>query len=51
MEACVYGARIFGDVSDPDSEISRQSAAKGARTPLGHLGTRPRVRYAGRGVR
>jgi DMSO reductase iron-sulfur subunit len=51
VEACVYGARVFGDVTDPDSEISRQSAAKGAQAPLAHLGTRPRVRYAGRRVR
>lgn len=47
VEACVYGARIFGDLNDPESEISRKSAAKLAHPLLPELGAQPAVRYAG----
>jgi len=51
VDACVYGARIFGDINDPESEISKLSAAKGARALLPELRAKPAVRYAGRQVR
>ncbi len=51
VEACVYGARIFGDVNDPESEVSRLSVAKHAQPLLPELGAKPAVRYAGRKVR
>lgn len=48
--ACVIGcptdARIFGDVNDPNSEISKAIKAKGGKRFLDELGTKPFVYYA-----
>ena len=33
VEACLTGCRIFGDLDDPESAISKELAATGA-TPL-----------------
>ena len=47
--ACVQGcpskALVFGDLADPESEVSRQSRAPGGRKLLGDLGTAPKVTY------
>jgi len=47
VEVCVGRARIFGDLSDPNSDVSRMLAEKGpnAVRRLEHLGTEPRVYY------
>jgi len=49
VETCVGGARIFGDLNDPDSEIRRRlTAAQGeVRTLKPEHGTRPNVYYVG----
>ena len=49
VETCVGGARIFGDINDPKSEISRQlKAAEGqTRVLKPEAGTTPRVFYIG----
>lgn len=44
VEACPTGARIFGDLDDPDSEISRELARTGAAPIAGDL-TRAKVFY------
>jgi molybdopterin-containing oxidoreductase family iron-sulfur binding subunit len=46
VEACVWGARIFGDLNDPDSEISRAIARKRGETLLPEQGTEPAVYYS-----
>lgn len=48
VEACVYGARVFGDLNDPNSEISRLIAQKKGKVLLPEHGTEPSVFYAGR---
>lgn len=46
VEVCVGWARIFGDLDDPNSEISRYLREKGgAFRLLEDLGTKPRVYY------
>ena len=50
VEACRQaggGALVFGDLNDPDSEISRLVAAKQARGLREDLGTHPKVYYIG----
>lgn len=49
VETCVGGARIFGDLNDPDGELRRQlDAAKDELKVLKpELGTEPRVFYVG----
>lgn len=45
---CVTGARIFGDLNDADSEISKKLAAAGTtEVLLPDLGMEPSVRYIG----
>ncbi|ROR34265.1 4Fe-4S dicluster domain-containing protein [Inmirania thermothiophila] len=43
--ACPTGARIFGDIHDPDSEASRAIRAHGGYTLMPELGTRPANHY------
>ncbi len=44
VEACLTGARLFGDLDDPDSEISREIIATGAQPLKGDL-TKAKVYY------
>lgn len=45
QEACPTQAIVFGDLSDPQSEVSKRFADPRAYQALEELGTRPRVRY------
>lgn len=45
VEACPAEARIFGLISDPNSEISRLIAAKHAQPLFPQFGTKPSVYY------
>lgn len=44
VEACLTGARIFGDLDDPDSEIVREIARTGASPIAGDL-TQSKIYY------
>jgi molybdopterin-containing oxidoreductase family iron-sulfur binding subunit len=45
VEACPAGARIFGDLNNPSSELSRAVEQQGGRQLLGELGTQASVFY------
>ena len=45
QQACPSGALVFGDVNDPESEVSRRKAEPLDYALLGELGTRPRTTY------
>ena len=45
VNACVYGARMFGDVGDPNSNVSRLISEKRAYTLHPEQGTGPSVYY------
>jgi tetrathionate reductase subunit B len=47
VTSCVGGARIFGDISDPDSEISRLLATNPTTVLRPGMGTEPQVYYIG----
>jgi len=47
VEACPTGARVFGRIDDPDSEISRRLATVPTNVLKQHLGTLPLTRYVG----
>lgn len=47
VETCVGGARIFGDIKDPDSEVSRLIASFDTKGLKPELKTRPQVYYIG----
>jgi tetrathionate reductase subunit B len=47
VEACVYGARVFGDINDPHSDVSKLIASKHGRVLLPEQGTEPSVYYVG----
>jgi tetrathionate reductase subunit B len=45
VNSCIGGARIFGDVNDPESEISRQITANAVTVLRPGKGTEPNVYY------
>lgn len=45
VETCIGRARIFGDLNDPDSEISRTLASNPVTVLRKEMGTRPNVFY------
>ncbi len=47
VEVCPVGARLFGDLNDPDSRVSGRLREGGAEVLKPGLGTKPRVYYLG----
>jgi tetrathionate reductase subunit B len=45
VESCPPGARIFGDLNDPDSEISKLLVENATQVLKPEMGTDPRVFY------
>lgn len=48
VEACPVGARVFGRLDDPNSELSKRIAQIPTSVLKGHLGTHPKLRYVGK---
>lgn len=47
VESCPTGARVFGRLDDPESEISKRVAKISTSVLKEHLGTHPKTRYLG----
>ncbi len=47
-EACLVSARIFGDLDNPNSDISKEIKRTGAKQFFQEMGTKPSVYYAGK---
>ena len=45
MQACVTGSRMFGDLDDPKSEVSRALATGESRVLAPEAGTEPGFHY------
>ena len=48
QQACPVGAIVFGNILDPESEVSRAKARDQDYALLGYLNTRPRTTYLAR---
>jgi molybdopterin-containing oxidoreductase family iron-sulfur binding subunit len=46
VDACVYGARVFGDLNDPNSEVVRAIAERHGEPAMPEQGTKPSVYYS-----
>src|SRR5262249_45155408 len=49
VQSCASKALVFGDLNDPNSEVSRLSRSNRGSKLLGELGTQPNVTYLSRG--
>ncbi len=47
MKTCISKARVFGDLDDPESEISKAIKKKNAKPMAEDLHTDPSIFYAG----
>ena len=47
VDVCPTGTRTFGDINDPESEISKALATNRIDVLKSYLGTRPKTRYIG----
>jgi molybdopterin-containing oxidoreductase family iron-sulfur binding subunit len=47
VQTCITVCRYFGDLDDPESEISRKIKELNAKPLFEHYGTKPRIYYAG----
>ncbi len=47
VEACPVGARVFGRLDDPESEVSKRLATIPTSVLKEHLGTHPKLHYVG----
>lgn len=47
VEACPVGARVFGRLDDPESELSKRLASVRTHVLKEHLGTHPKLHYVG----
>ena len=47
VESCPVGARLFGRLDDPESDISKRMAEVPTHVLKEHLGTHPKTRYVG----
>jgi Fe-S-cluster-containing dehydrogenase component len=45
VQSCPTRAMVFGDLSDPESEVSRLASSSRGTKLLGEVGTRPKVTY------
>jgi molybdopterin-containing oxidoreductase family iron-sulfur binding subunit len=50
VQSCAAKALVFGDLNDPESEVSRLSRSSRGSKLLEEVGTRPKVTYLGREV-
>jgi Fe-S-cluster-containing dehydrogenase component len=45
VQSCPASALVFGDLNDPESEVSRLSRSSRGKKLLEDLGTQPKVTY------